>query len=122
MNITSKKVSSRIRRHARIRAKVFGTAERPRLSIYKSNRFLSGQIINDEKGVTLAAFSTKALKKGATKSSPRGADLAAQAGKELARLAKEKKITQVVFDRGGFVYTGIVKAFADAAREGGLEF
>lgn len=116
MTTSSKKNISRVRRHARIRAKVKGTAERPRLSIYKSNRYISAQVINDETGETLAAFSTKALKKVSAQDAPK------EAGKEIARLAKEKKIAQVVFDRGGFIYTGRVKAFADGAREGGLAF
>ena len=118
MQTANKKNESRIRRHKRIRGKVQGTAERPRLSIYKSNRYISGQIIDDEKGSTLASFSSKTLKKGGKGE----ASVPAQAGKELARLAKEKKVKRVVFDRGGFIYTGVVKAFADGAREGGLEF
>src|SRR3989338_6166755 len=97
MQTANKKNESRIRRHKRIRAKVQGTAERPRLSIYKSNRYISGQIIDDEKGSTLASFSSKTLKKGGRG----GAGGRARAGKEWARLAKEKKVKRVVFDRGG---------------------
>lgn len=103
-------------RHNRIRAKISGTSDVPRLSVYKSNTSVYGQIIDDSKGVTLAAFSAdKAKGKNFVEKS-------ASAGKELAKLAQEKGISKVVFDRGGFIYTGKVKAFADGAREGGLKF
>jgi large subunit ribosomal protein L18 len=95
---------------------VQGTAERPRLSIYKSNTRLVAQIINDDMGVTLAAVSS-AGEKGKT---PR--ERAEMAAKTLAKLASAKKIKAVVFDRGGFQYVGTVKAFAEAARAAGLEF
>lgn len=108
--------SSRDRRRKRIRAKVFGTAERPRLSIYKSNVAMYAQIINDEQGVTVAAASSLKMKgKNKTES-------AKSVGAEVAKMAKSKGITKVVFDRGGFIYTGRVQAIADGAREGGLEF
>jgi large subunit ribosomal protein L18 len=116
MKNTSKKTVKRERRHGRIRAKVQGTAERPRLSVYKSNRYISGQIINDEKGVTLVAFTTKGLKGVKVQEASRAA------GKELAKLALDKKVKAVVFDRGGFLYTGRVRDFAEGAREGGLTF
>ncbi len=103
-------------RHKRIRAKISGTATMPRLSVYKSNTTVYGQIIDDEKGTTLVAFSAdKAKGKGMVEKS-------ANAGKEIAKLALEKDISKVVFDRGGFIYTGKIKAFADGAREGGLKF
>ena len=103
-------------RHNRIRAKISGTSLMPRLSVYKSNTSVYGQIIDDSKGVTLAAYSAdKAKGKNFTEKS-------ANAGKELAKLAQEKGISKVVFDRGGFIYTGKIKAFADGAREGGLKF
>ncbi len=107
------------RRALRVRKKVFGTLARPRLSIYRSNKYIYGQIIDDESGVTLVDIQkeTKELHKGKTK-----IEGAAIAGKELAKKAKEKKITTVVFDRNGFRYHGRVKSFADGAREGGLEF
>lgn len=107
--------STRERRRKRIRAKISGTAERPRLSIYKSNTTLYAQLINDDMGVTLAAASTKGIKGNKT-------EAAKAAGIALAKAAGANKITSVVFDRGGFIYTGRVKALADGAREGGLKF
>ncbi len=108
--------NNRIRRHNRIRAKVKGTLERPRLSVYKSNRHLYAQLIDDDKAVTVASISTEKIAgKGMI-------EKAASAGKEIAKRAAAKNIKKVVFDRGGFIYTGQVKALADGAREGGLEF
>lgn len=110
------KLQKRIRRHKRIRSRVAGTLERPRLSVFKSNTALFGQLIDDTKGVTLGAISTRQMKgKGVMEKSK-------EAGKEIAKLALAKKIKEVVFDRGGFIYTGRVKAFAEGAREGGLVF
>lgn len=103
----------RIRRHHRIRAKVKGTAERPRLALYRSNRYIYGQLIDDEKSVTLAAI--KSVGGNNMKAS-------IAAGKKLSVLAKEKNIKKIVFDRGGFSYGGTIKAFADTLREEGLEF
>ena len=105
----------RSRRHARIRAKVTGRASRPRLSIFKSNKDIYAQLINDEQGVTLAASSSRGLK-GVLR------NRAIEAGKALAKKALAKKISTVVFDRGGYRYAGNVAAFANAAREGGLVF
>ena len=116
MNKSQTKTESRLRRRIRIRAKVFGTPERPRLSVFKSNKFLYAQIIDDTQGVTLASANTKDMK-GKT---PR--ERAQEVGKELAKKAGEKKIENVVFDRGGYIYTGKIKAIADGAREGGLKF
>ena len=110
------KPQQRIRRHKRVRAKVIGSAERPRLSIYKSNTRLTAQIIDDTKGVTIAAVSSLD-EKGKT---PR--ERAEQAAATLAKSASAKGVKAVVFDRGGFQYVGTVKAFADAARAAGLEF
>ena len=107
--------STRDRRRKRIRAKISGTTERPRLSVYKSNTTLYAQLIDDQQGITLAAVSTKGIKGNKTTA-------AKTAGAELAKAAKLKKIEKVVFDRGGFIYTGRVKALADGAREGGLSF
>lgn len=104
------------RRHTRVRAKVMGNAERPRLSIYKSNTRVIAQIIDDERGVTLAAVSSSS-EKGKT---PK--ERAEKAAATLAKKAGEKKVTKVVFDRGGFKYVGTIKAFADAARVAGLAF
>ncbi len=110
------KTQQRERRHRRVRAKVIGGALRPRLSIYKSNTRFTAQIIDDAKGVTLAAVSS-AAEKGKT---PR--ERAEAAAATLAKRAGEKGVKAVVFDRGGFQYQGTVKAFADAARAAGLEF
>jgi len=110
------KTQQRIRRHKRVRAKVIGTETRPRLSIYKSNTRLTAQIIDDTKGVTIAAVSSLE-EKGKT---PR--ERAEAAAATLAKSAGAKGVKAVVFDRGGFQYVGTVKAFADAARAAGLEF
>jgi len=113
---------ARIRRHVRVRKQVAGSAERPRLAVHRGAKNISAQIIDDLAGVTLvsaASFDKKmrpALKKG-------GNVAAAKAvGEQIARLAKEKSITRVVFDRGGYAYHGRVKALEDAARENGLQF
>jgi large subunit ribosomal protein L18 len=116
MKSTSIKTLRREARHARVRARVSGTAERPRLSIYKSNTRLTAQIINDDKGITLASVDSS-KEKGKT---PR--ERAESAAAALAKAAKGKDVSKVVFDRGGFQYIGTVKAFADAARAAGLEF
>jgi large subunit ribosomal protein L18 len=112
----TQKAEKRIRRHTKIRAKISGTALRPRLAISKSNSNMIAQLINDDKGETLAYVWTREFK-GKTL-----VERAILAGKQIAELAKAKKIDQVVFDRGGFIYTGNLKAFADAAREAGLKF
>lgn len=112
-NIKAKK---RIRRHKRIRAKVVGTSIRPRLALFKSNTRIYAQIIDDGKRKTVASVSDSVLK-GKTKT-----ERARTAGLMIAKDATEKKIKKVVFDRGGFIYTGRVKAFAEGAREGGLDF
>lgn len=110
------KPEKRQRRHRRVRARVSGSEARPRLSIYKSNTRVIAQIIDDVRGITLAA-ATSNSEKGKT---PR--ERAEAAAKTIAKMAKDKGVTKVVFDRGGFEYVGTVKAFADAARAGGLEF
>lgn len=115
MATTSRQVKRKIR-HKRVRAKVIGTPERPRLSVYKSNTRLVAQVIDDSKGVTIAAVSS-ASEKGKT---PR--ERAESAAVTLAKSAGQKGIKRVVFDRGGFQYLGTIKAFADAARAAGLEF
>lgn len=112
----SSKQEKRDKRHRRVRAKVIGTEMRPRLAVYKSNTRLTAQLINDDKGVTVAAVSSKD-EKGKT---PR--ERAEQAAATLAKRAGEKGVKSVVFDRGGFQYVGTIKAFADAARAAGLEF
>jgi len=110
------KTQKRIRRHARIRAKVVGTATKPRLSVFKSNMQISAQLIDDENNVTLGSVNDKKAK-GKTKT-----ERAKEAGAQIAKIAKDKKIDTVVFDRGGYIFTGRVKAFAEGAREGGLKF
>ena len=109
----------RTRRHIRVRRKVSGTAECPRLCMFRSNSGIYAQIIDDTKGVTLVAASTldKEVK---TKHSNKEA--AKEVGALIAKRATAKKIENVVFDRGGYIYHGVVKAVAEAAREGGLEF
>ncbi|MEJ2542125.1 MAG: 50S ribosomal protein L18 [Gemmatimonadota bacterium] len=115
---------ARLRRHLRIRKKVFGTAERPRLMVYRSIKNIEGQLVDDETGRTLMGLSTlsKALKGFEAEGDHRRQEQAFAAGKALAEQAREQGIESVVFDRGGYRYHGRVKAFADGAREGGLEF
>ena len=110
----------RLRRHRRVRRKVTGTAERPRLVVHRSLNNIEAQIVDDTRGVTLLGISTLAAELRASTESK--TERGRAAGKKLAELAKEKGITKVVFDRGGYLYHGRVKAFADGAREGGLEF
>ncbi len=119
------KVQARTRRHERVRNKITGTPERPRLSVYRSLDHIYAQIIDDLSGKTLVAASTltKAVKGKKGKGSSGGNIEGAKAvGAKVASLAKEKNISKVVFDRGGYLYHGRVKALAEAAREGGLVF
>ena len=116
MNTLQTKQATFARRKARIRVKIRGSAERPRLSIFKSHKFIYAQIINDDKGHTLVAHNSS-LSKAKTP-----VERAKEVGIEIAKKAKAAKVTKVVFDRGGYIYTGKVKMDADAAREGGLEF
>ena len=114
--IKNKKVAKRILRHKKIRTKVKGTSEMPRLTVFRSNRYLYVQVIDDTVGHTLATATTKEVK---------GKSLLEKAtalGVKIAEKAKAKKISKVVFDRGGYIYTGKIKALADGAREGGLKF
>ena len=110
---------ARERRHRRVRRKIAGTAERPRLVVRRSNRGIEAQLVDDVEGKTLAHAGHLGLKKGfkGTKS-----EQAAEVGKLLAATAKKAGIESVVFDRGGYLYHGRVKALADGAREGGLSF
>ena len=114
------KREARLRRHRRVRKKVRGTSDRPRLAVFRSNKHITAQVIDDIAGRTLAAASTTeaSLKGGATGN----AAAAKQIGALVAERAKAAGITKVVFDRGGFLYHGRVAAVADAAREAGLEF
>lgn len=113
--------TNRARRHARIRAKIMGTSTRPRLAVYKSNRYLHAQIIDDTAGTTLVAGSTKEIGAGAKKAIKK-MDAAKILGLDLAKRAKAAGIEAVVFDRGGFRYTGRITTLANAARAGGLKF
>jgi large subunit ribosomal protein L18 len=115
------KREARIRRHRRVRKKVVGTATRPRLAIFRSNRHLVLQVIDDERGHTLAAASTVEADVRSAGSTG-NVDAATRVGALLAQRAKGAGITRVVFDRGGFQYHGRVAAAAQAARDGGLEF
>jgi len=124
MNVTKIKSTRRSRRKIRVRKNVLGSAERPRLSVYKSLKFIYAQVIDDDRGHTLAAASSadpdiqQALE-GKAASNQKAAKLV---GEAIAARAKEKGIEKVVFDRGGYVYHGNVKALADSAREKGLQF
>ncbi|MFA6006733.1 MAG: 50S ribosomal protein L18 [Candidatus Paceibacterota bacterium] len=116
MKTTNSKKLKRDRRHTKIRTRVFGTSAKPRLAVFRSNAFVYAQIIDDEAGKTLLAASDLKMKDG-TKLAR-----AEKVGETIAVAAKAKKIGTVVFDRGGFIYAGRVKAVADAARKGGLQF
>ena len=118
-----KKVSRnemRLERHKRIREGLSGTADRPRLSVFRSNANITAQIIDDEAGKTLVSAST--LEKDLKIKNGGNVEAAKLIGAEIAKRAKKAKITKVVFDRGGYLYHGRVKALAEAARENGLEF
>lgn len=119
----------RINRHKRIRAKISGTKETPRLCVFCSNCHVYAQLINDQKGATIASADDFGIKSAAkTKKTEKDqkrsqkAEIAYQVGKAIAQKAAEKKIDKVLFDRGGFKYHGVIKALADGAREGGLKF
>lgn len=116
MKKTMEKQEKRTRRHVRIRSRVIGTAARPRLAVFRSNRYVYAQLINDEAGTTVASADSREMK-GAN-----GTERGKEVGKAVADAAKKAGIEAVVFDRGGFKYQGIVAALADGAREGGLQF
>jgi len=103
----------------RTRAKITGNASSPRLSVFRSNKYIYAQLINDEKGVTLVAASSRDLK---TKSGTKKAEEAFRVGEMLADRAKEKGIVKAIFDRGSYLFHGRVKALAEGARKGGLSF
>lgn len=107
---------------ARVRAKIFGTAERPRLSVYRSLKHIYAQIINDEKGETLVAATSNTKALAPMLAGKKKVEVSREVGKILAEKAKAKGITKVAFDRNGYRYHGRVKALAEGAREGGLEF
>ncbi|GGB49427.1 50S ribosomal protein L18 [Virgibacillus dakarensis] len=110
----------RKKRHMRVRKKLFGTEQRPRLNVYRSNKHIYAQLIDDTKGLTLASASTK--DKELTLEASGNVEAAKQIGELIAKRAQDKGFKSVVFDRGGYLYHGRVKALADAARDAGLEF
>lgn len=117
-NVSAERRQGRLRRHRRVRKKIFGTAERPRLAVYRSNRHTAAQVIDDASGHTLVAAST--LEEDLRNSDETGVDAAAAVGRLVAERAAASGITTVVFDRGGYAYHGRVAAVADAAREAGM--
>lgn len=113
--VSNKKSDKRKTRHVRIRARIIGTSKRPRLAVFKSNQYVYAQLIDDAAGHTIASANTRGSKKTQR-------EQAKEVGTKIASEAKAKKISAVVFDRGGFSYAGIIKEIADAARAGGLTF
>jgi large subunit ribosomal protein L18 len=113
---TKIKTEQRDRRRKRIRAKIFGTGEKPRLSVFRSNKYIMAQLIDDAKGITLAAATSKNINGKSV------LEKAKAVGVSVAEQAKSKKVSKAVFDRGGYLYTGSVKAVALGAREAGLKF
>ena len=122
MDKNKKKQAARQRRHRRVRAKVFGTVERPRLNVFRSARHIYAQVIDDRAGHTLVSASTLDAEVAKEVEGKPKAEQAAPVGKLVAERAKKAGVEQVIFDRGGFQYHGRVQALADAAREGGLDF
>lgn len=116
MATANNKQVQRQARRARIRSRVTGTSERPRLAVFKSNRFIYVQLINDEMGTTLAASDARSAKEKTAR------ERAQWVGKDIAEKAKKAGVTQVVFDRGGYRYQGIIAALAESARQEGLVF
>ena len=116
IGIPKTREAKRMRRHLRVRKKVQGTPERPRLVVFRSLKHIYAQLVDDTVGRTLATVSSLKVSEG------KKSEKAAEVGKQVAAIAKDKGITRVVFDRGGYKYHGRVKAVADGAREGGLEF
>ncbi len=116
---SSDKLISRLKKKVRVRKKVFGTEERPRLVVFRSAKHIYAQLINDDAGLTIVSSSTTDTKIDGSKSSKAAA---VSIGQSIAKKAQDKNIKTVVFDRGGFRYHGRVKALADAARESGLNF
>ena len=117
-NASIQKREKRERRHRKVRAKIYGTKSAPRLSVFRSNRYIYAQLIDDTNGATIVAASDSS----GTVTGKNKTDRAHNVGYTLAKDAKAKKITRVAFDRGGFLYAGRIKALAEGAREGGLRF
>jgi large subunit ribosomal protein L18 len=120
MGSSKQKAERRARIRKRLRSHIRGTADRPRLSVYRSNTQIYAQIIDDEQGRTLASCSSRI--KDVTSQALTKTEKSRLVGKELARIAQEKGVDKVVFDRGGYLYHGRVKALAEGARDGGLSF
>lgn len=116
------KNEERLRRHARVRKKIFGTAETPRFNVYRSLNHIYVQVIDDVKGVTICSASSMEKEVKAEIADMTKSEVAKVVGKKAAERALEKGVKTVVFDRGGYLYTGRVQAVADGAREAGLEF
>ena len=116
------RVKARIKRHGRIRNRISGTAQCPRLSVFRSGRHIYAQVIDDVAGHTLCAASTMEKAISSSLESTSNVEAAKKVGTAIAEKAKDKGITSVVFDRGGYIYHGKVQALAEAAREGGLKF
>ncbi len=113
---------ARTRRRERVRKKVLGTDQRPRVCVFKSNKHIYAQVISDDRKMTLVSVSTLSKDVATQVGKIKGVEAAKQVGLALAKICKEKQITHVVFDRNGFLFHGRVKAIADGAREGGLDF
>mgnify|MGYP001575011394 CR=1 FL=1 len=118
---TKKKQLNRKRRHSRVRAKIIGTKERPRVAVFKSNKYIYAQVIDDEAGKTLVSASNYGGKKSKTKTKDKKSESASKAGEVLAEKMKNAGITEAVFDRGGFKFHGRVKAVADGLNKGGIK-
>ena len=116
------RAAARVKRHYRIRNKVKGTAQTPRLAVFRSNKHMYAQLIDDVAGVTIAAASTMEAEIAGKLESTSNIEAAQAVGEAIAKKAVEKGITEAVFDRGGYVYHGKVAALAEAAREAGLQF
>jgi large subunit ribosomal protein L18 len=112
----------RKKRHLRVRKKIFGTSRRPRLNVYRSLKHIYAQVIDDTKGITLASASSLSLELKTETQKKNNKETAVLVGRLIAQKAREKGINKVVFDRSGYLFHGRIKALADAAREGGLEF
>ena len=120
--LDSQREIGRKRRQRRVRKKIWGTDARPRVCVYRSLKHIYAQVISDERGATLTSVSTLSPELNGKLPKTKGLGAAKQVGQLLARICKEKKITNVIFDRNGFLFHGRVKALAEAAREGGLTF
>ena len=116
IGIPKNRAEKRVRRHLRVRKTVQGTADRPRLVVYRSLKHITAQLVDDGASRTLATVTSVKVSEG------KKSEKSLEVGKQIAAIAKEKGITKVVFDRGGYLYHGRIKALADAAREAGLEF